>query len=231
MKRNKTINNDQTEPTQPETSAEMQPELLISDLETVRIIADPIRLRILELLVMESQPVKRLAATLELPQTKLYYHINLLEERGLIRVVGTRVVSGIIEKQYGATAQSYRIDEALLTLNAPGRDDTVEMMIGTLLDGVKRDMRQGIAAGLIELRDDAPDERKVTLGRVPLRLTPARAAELHQRIGDLIREYCPNPGELGRPAPGTRLYQLFVACFPTYVAEEQAGQDEARPDQ
>jgi DNA-binding transcriptional ArsR family regulator len=200
------------------------PQLLIADLETLRIMADPIRLRILELLVMEPQTVKRLAATLELPQTKLYYHVNLLEEHGLIQVVGTRIVSGIIEKRYGAVAQSYRIDEALLTLNAPGGDDTFDMMLSTLLDGVKRDVRQGLATGVIELRDEAPPAHKLILGRVPLRLTPERAAELHQRLQELIAEYCPSPQERGAPAPGTQPYQLFIACFPTYVAEEQPDQ-------
>jgi len=197
-------------------------ELLITTLEMVRIVADPIRLRILELLVIEPQPVKRLAEMLSLPQTKLYYHINLLEEHGLIRVVATRVVSGIIEKQYGAAARSYRVDDSLLALQGPDRDSTVEMMLGTMLDGVKNDLRQGIATGMIELRDGAPVERKVTLGRVPLRLTPERAAELHERLGALIREFCPDPDNPGAPAPGTRLYHLFVTCFPTYVADEQA---------
>jgi len=191
----------------------------------VRIVADPIRLRILELLVMEPRTVKRLAAMLDLPQTKLYYHINLLEERNLIRVVGTRVVSGIIEKQYGGAARSYRVDEALLKLHAPGRDDTVAMMLSTVLDSVKNDVRQGLAAGLLDLRDDAPDDRKVTFGRVPLRLTPERAAELHRRLGDLIKEYCPRPESLGEQEPDTRLYHLFIAYFPTYLAGEQTGQE------
>lgn len=214
---------DQAQPNQP--APELLPELLISDLETVRIMADPIRLRILELLVLESQPVKRLAAALEMPQTKLYYHINLLEEHGLIRVAGTRVVSGIIEKQYGAVARAYRIDEALLSLSAPGRDDTVDMMLATLLDGLRRDLRQGIAAGVIDMRDDAPAENKLTLGRVPLRLTPERAAELHNRIDDLLKEFCPSPEDLGAPAPGTRHYQFFIAYFPTYIAEQQPDQE------
>lgn len=214
---------DQPDQSQPEVAPPLS-ELLISDLETLRIIADPIRLRILELLIMEAQPVKRLAASLGLPQTKLYYHINLLEEHGLVRVVATRVVSGIIEKRYGAAAQSYRIDDALLALSAPGGDETFEMMLSTLLDGVKRDLRQGLAAGVIELRDDAPPARKLTLGRAPLLLTPERAAELHLRLQDLIDEYCARPHERGAPAPGAQRFQLFIACFPTYVAEEPPDQ-------
>jgi DNA-binding transcriptional ArsR family regulator len=186
MKRNKTLDSSQTEPTPPEQAAELLAELRIADLETLRVMADPTRLRILELLVMESQPVKRLAATLNLPQTKLYYHINLLEEHGLIRVVGTRVVSGIIEKRYGAVARAYRIDDSLLALSAPGNDGTADMVFATLLDGLRSELRQGLAAGAIELREDAPATRKVTIGRVPLRLTPERAAELQELFASLF---------------------------------------------
>ncbi|MFN8511837.1 MAG: helix-turn-helix domain-containing protein [Chloroflexia bacterium] len=66
-----------------------------------------LRLRLLEQLRREPQTVKQLAAALDVAQTKLYYHIKLLEERELIRVVESRVVQGIIEKQYGVTA--YRL--------------------------------------------------------------------------------------------------------------------------
>lgn len=203
----------------------MRPEYLIADLETVRIVADPTRMRILELLVIEPQPVKSLAAALKLPQTKLYYHINLLEERGLIRVTGTRVVSGIIEKRYAAAARSYRIDDELLRLAPPDGDDSVGLMLGTLFDSVKQDVRQGLAAGMFELRDDAPAERKVILGRSPLRLTPARAAELHDRIAAIFQEYCPDPAAPGEPEPGARLYHLFVAYFPSSIGDERPGQE------
>jgi DNA-binding transcriptional ArsR family regulator len=201
-----------------EQLAPTEPEFRIADLDTLRVVADPTRIRILELLVLEPQTVKRLAATLELPQTKLYYHINLLEERGLVRVMATRVVSGIIEKQYGAVAQSYRVDEALLALS--GRDtNSIELMLTTLLDGVKNDIRQGLRTGSIELGDAVAQERRVTIGRAPLRLTPEQAATLHQRIDELLKEFCPDPDALGRAAPGTQLYSLFFAYFPTYVAD------------
>ena len=70
-------------------------EMKISDLETIRIMSDPLRLRVIQAMsadVDESWTVKRLAAALGLPATKLYYHINLLEKHGLVRVTGTGMV-------------------------------------------------------------------------------------------------------------------------------------------
>lgn len=205
---------------QPPSASELQAEFLISDLETVRIVAEPIRLRILELLVLGVQPVKQLAKTLKLPQTKLYYHINLLEERGLIRVVSTRVVSGIIEKQYGAVARSYRVDQSLLTLGNPARSDTLDLMVGSMLDSLRSELHEGVANQRFDLRDEAPVERRITFARAPLRLSAERAEELHQRLSALFTEFCADSAA-DRSAPtDTQLYHLFVAYFPTSAQEE-----------
>ena len=78
-------------------------ERVISDVETLKALSDPVRLRILETMVTaadEAWTVKRLAKALGSGTTKLYHHIDILEERDLIRVAGTRVVSGIIETSY-----------------------------------------------------------------------------------------------------------------------------------
>src|SRR5215472_3478772 len=86
---------------------------MISDLETLKVVTDPLRLNLVNLLRGEPRTAKELAKILHLSQTKLYYHIGLLEQHGLIRVVGTRLVSGILEKQYQATAYKLSVDRRL----------------------------------------------------------------------------------------------------------------------
>ena len=64
------------------------PERRISDVETIKALSDPLRLRILEVMTAghdETFTVKRLATSLGVSQTKLYHHVNLLVERELIR--------------------------------------------------------------------------------------------------------------------------------------------------
>ena len=58
---------------------------VINSLETLKVMADPNRLKILEEMIEGPRTVKQLASALETTATKLYYHINLLEEHGLIR--------------------------------------------------------------------------------------------------------------------------------------------------
>src|SRR4051794_29356500 len=78
--------------------------LVVSDLELLRLVSDPLRIQILEHMRETPRTVKELAADLEVPATRLYYHMNLLESHGLIRVASTRMISGIVEKRYEVTA-------------------------------------------------------------------------------------------------------------------------------
>ena len=87
-------------------------------METLKALSDPVRLRILETMVQaadEDWTVKRIATALGVGPTKLYHHIAILEERELIRVAGTRVVSGIIETRYRIAQLSVRLDRTLLS--------------------------------------------------------------------------------------------------------------------
>ena len=54
-------------------------------------------------------------------------------KRGLIRVVRTRVVSGIIEKHYQVTAREFNVDRRLLSPHGDARDEGDHMtLLGTL---------------------------------------------------------------------------------------------------
>jgi DNA-binding transcriptional ArsR family regulator len=93
----------------------IQEEIRISDLETLKVIGDPLRMQILERIGLTSDSgelttVKQLSEDLQLPPTKLYYHIKLLEKHDLIQVAETRLISGIIEKHYQIRARRIRVD-------------------------------------------------------------------------------------------------------------------------
>jgi len=66
---------------------------IINDLETLKVVADPVRNQILEVLEKKPQNVKEVADKLGLAPSKLYYHFNMLEKVGLIKVVESRQVA------------------------------------------------------------------------------------------------------------------------------------------
>lgn len=186
-------------------------ERLISDVETLKALSDPLRLRILELMTAghaQAFTVKRLAVALEVSQTKLYHHINLLMERELIRPVGTRVVSGIIETSYRIAQLSVKLDRGLLAGDSPELHD----MLTTVFDGAREDIERGIRAGVIELGEETDPLRRVVLAKGLARLSPARAAEFQARLKDLVEAFEDDPADTDGAAYG------FVLSFYPMIA-------------
>ena len=189
--------------------------LMITDLETIKVVADPLRLQLLNLLREEPRTVKQLSRMLHLPQTKLYYHMDLLEKHGLVRVVSTRLVSGILEKRYQAAAYKFSVDHAFLTPapSAPSSHEGMDVFLSAVLDYTRSDIQRSLEEGLIELRKDAPPERRLILGRLWMRLLPEQAAEFIRRVADLEAEF-----ERAQPAPddpNAQLYEYLLGFYPT----------------
>src|SRR5918999_1705814 len=89
-------------------------QIVLEDLDAVRAVADPLRLRILFETTYTGHTVKELAATLGVPQTRLYYHVKLLQRHKLLTVVDRRMVSGIEERRYRSAAGGFTISPSLL---------------------------------------------------------------------------------------------------------------------
>jgi DNA-binding transcriptional ArsR family regulator len=190
----------------------IQPEdvFIIDSLETLKVVADPLRLKILELLRGAPHTVKQLGAALRTPLKKLYYHVNLLEEHGLIRVASTRVVSGIIEKQYQVTAYRLSVDRALLAPDDTA-GDSLDAFLSMILDHAKSEIKKSVRAGLIEVSENKSlQQRGLLLGRRWIRMSPARADEFLLRLKELEREF-----ETAQPGEETLLYEILLGLYPT----------------
>ena len=197
-------------------------ERLISDVETLKALSDPVRLRILEVMVsapIEGWTVKRLATTLGVGPTKLYHHVGILEERGLIVVAGTRVVSGIIETSYRTAQLSLRLAPDLLAGGAGG--DSVEAVLATIFDSARADVARGLRTGTIAVGDEA-DPHKGLVARGAIRLDPARALELRRRLRALLDEFDRESGD-----PGDESFGFLLAFYPQPDLEPG---DEETPD-
>jgi DNA-binding transcriptional ArsR family regulator len=91
---------------------------VVEDVEVLKALAEPTRLAILEALMEPPWPrimaVKELAAELGMAPTRLYRHVRQLEEANLIKVAETRMVSGILEQRYQASARDLRLGQDIL---------------------------------------------------------------------------------------------------------------------
>jgi DNA-binding transcriptional ArsR family regulator len=163
-------------------------ELVISDLETLKVLADPLRLSILEYL-MRPSTVKRIAEKINKPATKLYYHFNLLEKHGLIVLVDTRIVSGIIEKHYQAAARVYRVAKDLLAPGSTEFDEGLELTLSGMFAATKQEILDNIHDATINMASDAPWHRRMSLSQSRFDLDDRQFDKLRDKLFALLEEY------------------------------------------
>lgn len=191
-------------------SFEPAAEFTITSLETLKVFSDPLRQQIIEALLDGAKTVKQIASELEIAPTKLYYHVNLLEEHQLIRVTETRIVSGIIEKHYQASARRFAIERTLLS---PGEVNVVDAALDAMLAPIRAEIHRGLNSGLIDTSPDAPLTRKLKIWREPSRLSPEQAQEFYQRLEALVQEY---GSHLNEPENADcQPYTLIISIYPT----------------
>ena len=212
----------------PPAADDVLAERTISDVETLKALSDPVRLRILETMVQaprEAWTVKRIAAALEVGPTKLYHHIAILEERELIRVAGTRVVSGIIETSYRIAQLSVRLDRSLLSSAPTGEaaaaiEETLRSVFDTARDDVAAALRSG-AMGV----DAAAGSARGMLRQDLRKLSDDRAAELKARLAALLDEFDDDPDGPDDASHQGQPYGLLVALYPINVVAPESDDD------
>lgn len=184
-------------------------ERTIDDLESLRTISDPLRLKILEL--TSSDPTrawsaKEIAAALRTSQTKLYHHLALMEEHRFLRVAETRMVSGIQERRYAATAHTFHVDRRLLS-GSEG-EAALSSSIGALFDKARAEIMAGVHAGFIDISDDRPDAKQgVAIWASQARLSKASVRKVMRQIERLQRLDATDDAD-GTP------YGMLVAFYP-----------------
>jgi DNA-binding transcriptional ArsR family regulator len=72
----------------------------VSEMETLRATAHPLRLRIISLLTGAAMSAAEVARELDVTQANASYHLRLLERAGLIRVVEEERIRGGIARRY-----------------------------------------------------------------------------------------------------------------------------------
>jgi DNA-binding transcriptional ArsR family regulator len=171
----------------------------IDSAEAIKALADPLRLRVLTLLMHDhdrSWTVKEIAAELEQSVTKLYHHVNMLEQVGLIRDVETRLVSGIVEHRYASGQRGLEFDDALYR-SADTRDASLAN-VSYMIDEVRDDL-------VSYLGSETGDPERVMIAKARLRLTQAEADELRASIDALVDQFRSKRSTRRKTAAGTEV--------------------------
>lgn len=178
--------------------------LRVSTLEQLKKISDPLRVEILETVATHALTVKQVAAMLQKPPTKLYYHMAAMEEAGFVVVVETRIKSGIIEKYYRAAAESIEVDRKLLNAAAGSGDEAFEILRSSIIDSTAEELQQSHKAGLIR----KSEKDTLILSKSLMHLSEQNAVKFVRKFKALIKEF-------DKPAKNVELNYVFaIALFP-----------------
>jgi DNA-binding transcriptional ArsR family regulator len=180
---------------------------LIEDVETLKLVAEPTRFAILELLT-SPRSVSELAAALEVPRTRLYHHVELLRSRGLIEQVDERRVGALTERVYAPTAHTFR----------PGPDlfaggelrEQIEALTTLLFDATKVDLHRSVLSGEADLRQ-REGLRRLGLGRSIAHLTPDEADAFVVELEALVARFDKQHAEGQDARPFALVWALYPA--------------------
>ncbi len=195
---------------------------LVRDMDTLRVISDPTRAQIFEMLAREAGTVRHVAEKMGLAASKLYYHFNLLEKHGLIRVCETRQVGNLIEKWYSTVADSIDFDPELFSFNSPERNENVMSVVRTTIDATREDLIRSLQARFQALEQGSPQkERHVVLSRTQVRISDEQAAFFQQKVTELIQELEQSDQGLASGRDDLQPYAMTIVFYPNFYYRDE----------
>lgn len=168
------------------------PVRVVNDAEALKALGDPLRLRILHVVMGEPRrtwSVKEIAAVLDQPVTKLYHHVKLLEQVAFVVDVETRIVSGIVEHRYQTGQLGLQFDDAVF--GSPATRDASIQQAAALVD----ETRDELVAFLSQPHADIDAAH---LSKAYARLTPEELQAVTAELCRLVDSFGANKGDAAR---------------------------------
>ena len=178
---------------------------ILDTVERLKAMADPIRIRFVLELLDGPRTVREVAEALDVPPTRLYYHLRILERHGLVKVANRRMVSGIEERSYRAAydVQSWTVPPTL-TASALYESGALRAMF----DMVRAEIEVA-AQGKPDVPLDDPESPIKGLSLGEFSLSPGELPTLLKDLGDFLVKY----GQRPKKADQER-FRMFFTLYP-----------------
>jgi len=201
--------------------AQKQPVFMISDLETLKVMTDPLRLQIFELLNPEPQTVNQIAQKVGTSSSRLYYHFNLMESVGLLRVVETRTVNNIIEKIYWVTADDIEIDRDLLNFSSQNGQENLARVVRSAVDATREDILRSLRARSEALEQGAgPHPRQIVIKKLNKRLRDETFMQFIDEFNAVLKSFEDLQDEEAVETEETNMYSIACFLYPNFAFGE-----------
>ena len=184
-------------------AAPMVDEMLLTDLSQLAEATHSIRS---DLVFRLYQPhsAAELAEQMGVPVTRLYHHLNRLEQLGFISVVATRRSGAKTERRYRTTARSFRLDPDAVSDSDP---QTVGRSVAAMFDVARNEFVHEVETGKLDPREM---RGMSTVGLTEFALTDEQRVEFVERVRQLLDSY-----DVGEPVlDGRARFRVLVAGFP-----------------
>lgn len=196
--------------------------IVLDSLDALKVYFDPMRLKIIHEMVNAPKTVQEIATALNVPFTRLYYHINLLEKHNIIRVVEVRSMSGAVEeKYYQVAAYQFIVATELLTFNNPEETEGIDLFLSKMLGETSDDIRLSIQTGRINMDVKSPHPDSLLVRRGLIRMSPEKIEEFHKDLHELMKKY------RDEEAQSEDVYYGFtVALYPSALPYSESQDEE-----
>ena len=185
----------------------MEDTLVLNSVEQLKIFADPLRQQLLQAFCCNPATIKQIAEQIGEKPTRLYHHVDLLEQNGFLEVVEIRQVRGTLEKHYQTVARKIIVDHALVGSLEEEAGETE----------VKNIVMNTIQACLVDARDNFSDQTGqktsqpvVILAQAKLQLSPAQLTALEDKLDSILQDI----SEIEDEGEAQEVYSFTAACFP-----------------
>lgn len=186
----------------------------ISDLEQVKALAHPLRVRIIETLAAsDPMTTKQVAELLGEKPTRLYHHVGLLEKAGLIQLTHTRKNRGTTEKYYAAIARQFRAAPELFSdESSDDQINAIRPMIHTIFDNTTTELLRLIDS---HKPGDSLEDEGGLLSYIEMHLPQEQIEEVQRKLKevlDLLQSF--EDKDSTADEEGIRKFRLTMAHYP-----------------
>ncbi|HSG25061.1 MAG TPA: helix-turn-helix domain-containing protein [Anaerolineales bacterium] len=185
----------------------MEDTLVIDTLEQLKVFADPLRQRLLQAFCCNPATVKQTAEAMGEKPTRLYHHVDLLEQNGFLEIVETKQVRGTVEKTYQTVARKIIVDHAMVgSLEEEADESELKNIVMNTLQACLVDARDHLDEDVL-LRKAQP---AVVIAQAKVQMTPTQLKVFEEKLDSLLQEI--NALEHGDEEQ--TVYSFTAACFP-----------------
>jgi predicted transcriptional regulator len=182
---------------------------ILTTLEEVKAISDPLKYRILMSYIKKDEPatVKQIADSINEVPAKVHYHVKKMESLGILELIYTKEIKGIIAKYYQPTAEKFEIkcESDITNSNKQLVVAEKQRLIGEIYDTSKNEFFEQVNKST-----NSDNKIKGNFGISELYLNDDEMKEFEELMGEFMTKHSVKQNEEDKTK-----YHCFVALFET----------------